>query len=225
MARCGARCCVVCPSAAGTQKHSTNRIQLAKNTTITINHQVVPELELELECEARLANAQAELRALRAERDALADAVQRLEWRLHGGGGRGDSSDGGGGGGSPGGGIDIGGIAISGASNGNAAPNGAAAAGVNGLSDAEARELRARIEELRARRAALKGRHSEKLRGYHEAFHSTWGRLLKTGHQNSLYGHLIDRFCCLYTAHVANLAAYAPDCVFRGRVDALAHEL
>jgi hypothetical protein len=38
---------------------------------------------------------------------------------------------------------------------------------------------------------------------HHQAFHPIWGQLLKTGYQNSRYGHQIDRFACLYTSHVS----------------------
>lgn len=49
-------------------------------------------------------------------------------------------------------------------------------------------------------------------------------RLLKTGYQNSLLAHQIDRFACLYTSHVGNLVFYSPFKRYRGRVDHMAHE-
>ena len=33
-----------------------------------------------------------------------------------------------------------------------------------------------------------------------------------------------ERFACLYTSHVANLALYSPYKCYRGRMDSLAHE-
>lgn len=51
-----------------------------------------------------------------------------------------------------------------------------------------------------------------------------WGRLLRTGYQTSRYGHQIERYACLYTAHSANLGMYCPEHSFRGRVDLMAHE-
>jgi hypothetical protein len=52
-----------------------------------------------------------------------------------------------------------------------------------------------------------------------------WGQLLKTGYQNSRYGHQIDRFACLYTSHVSNMAFVSPDALYTGRVDYMAHEV
>jgi hypothetical protein len=49
--------------------------------------------------------------------------------------------------------------------------------------------------------------------------------MMKTGYQNSMYAHLLERFACLYTSHVANLRLYSPYAKFRGRVDVMAHEL
>lgn len=50
------------------------------------------------------------------------------------------------------------------------------------------------------------------------------GQMLKTGYQNSMYASLMERFACLYTSHVSNLALYSPYMKFRGRVDVMAHE-
>lgn len=62
-------------------------------------------------------------------------------------------------------------------------------------------------------------------RVHHEAFHPVWGQLLKTGYQNSRYGHQIDRFACLYTSHVSNMAFYSPDTAYSGKGDSMAHEV
>lgn len=37
----------------------------------------------------------------------------------------------------------------------------------------------------------VKQKHSAKLRAYHQTFHPVWGRLLKTGYQNSRYAHQV----------------------------------
>ena len=50
------------------------------------------------------------------------------------------------------------------------------------------------------------------------------GQMMKTGYQNSMYASLMERFACLYTSHVSNLALYSPYMKFRGRVDVMAHE-
>lgn len=60
---------------------------------------------------------------------------------------------------------------------------------------------------------------------HHESFHPIWGQLLKTGYQNSRYGHQIDRFACLYTSHVSNMAFYSPDTAYSGKGDLMAHEV
>lgn len=66
---------------------------------------------------------------------------------------------------------------------------------------------------LRAEREAVKERHSTLLREHHEAFHPIWGQLLKTGYQNSRYGHQIDRFACLYTSHVSGVPVPLKQCL------------
>ncbi|KAF8065819.1 nt5c2 [Scenedesmus sp. PABB004] len=80
------------------------------------------------------------------------------------------------------------------------------------------------LEALRGERERLKELHSDLLRRHHEAFHPVWGRLLKTGYQHSRYATQIDRFACLYTSHVANLAFVSPDRAYQGRTDVMAHE-
>ncbi|KAI8472984.1 MAG: purine 5'-nucleotidase [Monoraphidium minutum] len=174
---------------------------------------VVPELERELEVAAHSVNIQRELRALREQRDALADQIERLEWQVaHGGPHRLEDR-------LPG---------PDGGSHGDASSSGSSSSsqqqgGGGGEGGQAAR--RAALESLRQRRAEVKGRHSALLRSYHESFHPVWGRLLKTGYQNSRYAHQMDRFACLYTSHVSNLAMLSPDRAYRGRVDLMAHEI
>jgi hypothetical protein len=50
------------------------------------------------------------------------------------------------------------------------------------------------LEELRARQASLKERHSEELRALHSRYHPIWGQILKTGYQNSRFAHQVRRF-------------------------------
>ncbi|KXZ54522.1 hypothetical protein GPECTOR_4g587 [Gonium pectorale] len=73
-------------------------------------------------------------------------------------------------------------------------------------------------------RAQLKARHSALLRSHHRQFHPIWGQLMKTGHQNSRFAHQIERYACLYTSHVNNLAFVSPEKSFMGRMDLMAHE-
>ena len=61
----------------------------------------------------------------------------------------------------------------------------------------------------------VRERHSKLLQDHHERFHGVWGQLLKTGYQNSRFGHQVERFACLYTSHVSNLCFYSPDKSYR----------
>ena len=61
----------------------------------------------------------------------------------------------------------------------------------------------------------VRDRHSKLLQDHHERFHAVWGQLLKTGYQNSRFGHQVERFACLYTSHVSNLCFYSPDKSYR----------
>ena len=155
---------------------------------------VVPELEAELDILSRQADTAAEMRALRAARDALEDQIQRLEWALEHPGSSsgtatmtGDDDDGGG------------------------------APGDRGLAGAIIDSLKLQRDEVRARHRAL-------LKKHHERFHAVWGRLLKAGYQNSRYAHQVQRFACLYSSHVSNLAFYSPEKSWRATPDAMAHE-
>jgi 5'-nucleotidase len=80
------------------------------------------------------------------------------------------------------------------------------------------------LSQLRLRRDSLKTRHSHLLAHHHRQFHPVWGQLLKTGHQNSRFAHQMERFACLYTSHVSNLAFVSPDKSYMGRMDLMAHE-
>lgn len=80
------------------------------------------------------------------------------------------------------------------------------------------------LNSLRNQREETRQIHRSKLKEHHQMFHPIWGRLLKTGYQNSLLAHQIERFACLYTSHVNNLLFYSPFKSFRGRIDSMAHE-
>lgn len=71
------------------------------------------------------------------------------------------------------------------------------------------------LASLREQREKIRQSHRLGLRKHHETFHPVWGRLLKTGYQNSLLAHQIERFACLYTSHVGNLLFYSPQKSFR----------
>lgn len=71
------------------------------------------------------------------------------------------------------------------------------------------------LESLKRQRETVRKEHRLGLREHHKTFHPVWGRLLKTGYQNSLLAHQIERFACLYTSHVGNLLFYSPHKSFR----------
>jgi hypothetical protein len=161
---------------------------------------VVPELAAELRVRAAARGASEEFRALRCRRDALDDELQRLEWAARSGGAR----------------------AVLAAAPHTPLP------GANGGADVPAADadavLRTRIAALREERDALRELHRSALRSYHAAFHHVWGQLMKTGYSNSRFASQVERFACLYTSHVGNLAAYSPDKSYRSAEDSLPHE-
>ncbi|KAF5835375.1 purine 5'-nucleotidase [Dunaliella salina] len=82
----------------------------------------------------------------------------------------------------------------------------------------------AMLKETAARHDALRSKHSEVLSSLHRRHHPIWGQILKTGYQNSRFAHQIERYACLYTSHVSNLAYYSPNKRWQGRCDIMAHE-
>ncbi|KAG2486412.1 hypothetical protein HYH03_014859 [Edaphochlamys debaryana] len=86
------------------------------------------------------------------------------------------------------------------------------------------KDAQALLEAAEEQRAKLKSRHSALLRAHHRQFHPVWGQLMKTGHQNSRFAHQLERYACLYTSHVSNIAFVSPEKSFMGRLERLAHE-
>lgn len=80
------------------------------------------------------------------------------------------------------------------------------------------------IDSLKLQRDEVRAKHRALLKQHHERFHAIWGRLLKAGYQNSRYAHQVQRFACLYSSHVSNLAFYSPEKSWRATPDAMAHE-
>lgn len=81
-------------------------------------------------------------------------------------------------------------------------------------------EIEALTEQLEATRAEI----DRLMRHCAGSFHPVWGPLLKTGTQQSRYGHQVERYACIYTSHVGNLAAYPPTHVFQAAPDLMPHE-
>lgn len=90
--------------------------------------------------------------------------------------------------------------------------------------DPRFRKHKMMVQELWRQREDIRVKHRTLLHDHHKAFHPIWGRLLKTGYQNSRLAHQIERFACLYTSHVGNLIFHSPRKSYRGRVDRMAHE-
>jgi HAD superfamily 5'-nucleotidase-like hydrolase len=213
---------------------------------------VIPELESELETLGSRGGDLAELEMLRLQRDALDDQIQRLEWRLANGfrsywdnkdtslmqteadaleagtldlheevatalptiqredGNDNDTKD------QP----EL-------PRTGSAHPPTSASTNTHpetSSSDDDGGEIIELLHNLREQRDVLRARHRSLLQRHHEAFHPIWGKLFKTGYQNSRYAHQVERFACLYTSHVSNMMFYSPLKSYRGRVDLMAHE-
>ncbi|DBA91731.1 TPA: hypothetical protein ACH3X1_003327 [Trebouxia sp. C0004] len=197
---------------------------------------VVPELATELDILQQHQGVMDELRSLREARDALDDQIQRMQWGLGpcpspstpqpetptaspqeavvGATSMRDMSQ---------------------AEKHDASSNGTAtgphdAASSSGSSmdqeqdDEELVQYQEALNNLKQQRDAIRQQHRQLLHEHHQRFHAVWGQLLKTGYQNSRFAHQVERFACLYTSHVSNLAFYSPDKSYRGRMDHMAHE-
>ncbi|KAG4953446.1 hypothetical protein JHK82_039064 [Glycine max] len=66
--------------------------------------------------------------------------------------------------------------------------------------------------------------HQEAQRKLHQKFHEPWGQLMKTSYQNSRFAHQVERFACLYTSQVSNLALFSSDKYYRPSEDFMQHE-
>ncbi|EOD12200.1 hypothetical protein EMIHUDRAFT_452284 [Emiliania huxleyi CCMP1516] len=85
-------------------------------------------------------------------------------------------------------------------------------------------ELDERIAEARDQQRVLSSALNEALCRQHEAYHPAWGRLFKTGAQNSRWAQQVQEYACLYTSHVTNLVQFAPDTSFRALSDLMPHD-
>lgn len=80
------------------------------------------------------------------------------------------------------------------------------------------------IETLEEQLEATRQEVDKLMRHCAGSFHPVWGPLLKTGTQQSRYGHQVERYACIYTSHVGNLAAYPPTHIFQAAPDLMPHE-
>ncbi|XP_015933878.1 uncharacterized protein LOC107460071 isoform X1 [Arachis duranensis] len=91
--------------------------------------------------------------------------------------------------------------------------------------DGDAKQkLSTELEKLELERESVRLSHQEAQRKLHQKFHEPWGQLLKTGYQNSRFAHQVERFACLYSSQVSNLALYSPDKYYRPSEDFMQHE-
>ncbi|MED6184639.1 hypothetical protein PIB30_049456 [Stylosanthes scabra] len=80
------------------------------------------------------------------------------------------------------------------------------------------------LDKLELERETVRLSHQDAQRKLHQKFHEPWGQLMKTGYQNSRFAHQVERFACLYTSQVSNLALYSPDKYYRPSEDFMQHE-
>ncbi|XP_024635198.1 cytosolic purine 5'-nucleotidase isoform X3 [Medicago truncatula] len=91
--------------------------------------------------------------------------------------------------------------------------------------DAKAKQkLSSALDKLELEREKMRLIHQEAQRKLHQRFHEPWGQLMKTGYQNSRFAHQVERFACLYTSQVSNLALHSPDKYYRPSEDFMQHE-
>ncbi|KAK7383040.1 hypothetical protein VNO78_28705 [Psophocarpus tetragonolobus] len=85
-------------------------------------------------------------------------------------------------------------------------------------------KLNSKIDKLKLERERVRLSHQEAQRKLHHKFHEPWGQLMKTGYQNSRFAHQVERFACLYTSQVSNLALFSSDKYYRPSEDFMQHE-
>ncbi|RDX95100.1 Cytosolic purine 5'-nucleotidase, partial [Mucuna pruriens] len=71
------------------------------------------------------------------------------------------------------------------------------------------------LDKLKLESERVRLSHQEAQRKLHQKFHEPWGQLMKTGYQNSRFAHQVERFACLYTSQVSNMALFSSDKYYR----------
>ncbi|KAH1204176.1 hypothetical protein GLYMA_17G250700v4 [Glycine max] len=85
-------------------------------------------------------------------------------------------------------------------------------------------KFNSKLDKLKLERERVRLSHQEAQRKLHQKFHEPWGQLMKTGYQNSRFAHQVERFACLYTSQVSNLALFSSDKYYRPSEDFMQHE-
>jgi 5'-nucleotidase len=90
----------------------------------------------------------------------------------------------------------------------------------------EAAKLRLRraIERVRAQLKAVEDEYGEIEQRLEGAYHPFWGSPFKAESELSSFGEQVERYACVYTDRVTNLACYSPGHFFRGPRHRMAHE-
>ena len=55
-------------------------------------------------------------------------------------------------------------------------------------------------------------------------FNPKWGRVFRTGAEESLFAHQVERFACIYMSRLSDLVAYSPRTYFTAALRELPHE-
>ncbi|KAL2318733.1 hypothetical protein Fmac_032609 [Flemingia macrophylla] len=85
-------------------------------------------------------------------------------------------------------------------------------------------KLNLKLDKLKRERERVRLSHQQAQKGLHQKFHEPWGQLMKTGYQNSRFAYQVERFACLYTSQVSNLALFSSDKYYRPSEDFMQHE-
>ena len=84
--------------------------------------------------------------------------------------------------------------------------------------------LRRSADRARAQLRAVETEHDELETLLERAAHPFWGSPFKAGSELSSFGEQVERYACLYTDRVTNLAHYSAAHYFRGPRHRMAHE-
>lgn len=82
-----------------------------------------------------------------------------------------------------------------------------------------------KIKKLESDLHKIKKQEKSEIRNYHLGFHPIWGKLMKTGRQNSRFAAQVENYACLYTSKLTNLAHYDLHKNFRAVPDFMPHDL
>lgn len=82
----------------------------------------------------------------------------------------------------------------------------------------------ARIQELQKETMQLDLEIADLLQKQQAFFNPTWGRIFRTGAEESYFAHQVDRFACIYMEKLEDLLSHSPLTYFRAYRRLLAHD-